>query len=693
MDAFTDPLPSTYLTRSIFTKPTETGSTRVIAITKTEYLYLTAAYALILAGIFGFFWQHMVSLLLILYPTEELPRKGDYKDGVSPQTTVEESLEIRKRKANRYIALVTIRNASDPWSAMVLLAGHAMNMCRRTKANDRQTGLYDIIIIAFAFTAWASTIVASTIIPSKYLEQGALAPANPTSVFYVATPAGANPTLDELGTYIKVQQMKAPATQRALGIVEFARHALQEKVTIHPKEEIGKTPDGDVIERVAYNYNVTGLDFGLQHKNAINFVVRVQGACTLEYGWFNTGLSNGSIDVYNVFGTRSAVSRVEPIGPTGGKIMINSGGPVESNLSYAIIPDTVSRLSFAKGTDPWYKTVPNRNPQGFFAVANQRPVLSCWQSDIWSYGEHTAESINNLSSLPGLNLPAVIGDDFIPARMSLPMIYDIASALGDSILISSTSGRGKIFDASISNYTADLERLVLASYVATQNILRDTTMITNEYGLNNSARDDSGVPKPGVADFVIPSGEVMTLSLHVLIAVPLVWLLLHGIQVFFLCPRCTNRNSGAASRFTLRTTGFQPAQMYRLLDEEVCGYRDDWYGRKGELPYIREAGQVLPEVAPTRMSQITDTSGISKVASGVSEIKDPANIPAPEYALFAAPKVKKHLDNYHLKFTGPVPRAKSKEGWSWGIDVVDGPTSAGEIVDEQPCEFQVILTL
>lgn len=168
------------------------------------------------------------------------------------------------------------------------------------------------------------------------------------------------------------------------------------------------------MERIAYDYTVTGLDFGLQHKDAVHFSVKVKGACTFEYGWFNATRSNNVTDFYDIFGVPVGVSRTALGRAPSGIVFLKSFiAWQESNKSYAIIPETVGRMSYTQGTDPWYTTTALLNEHGFFEVEHRRPVLSCWQQDTWTYRERVAKAIDDLGNLSGLNLPVVIRDDLI----------------------------------------------------------------------------------------------------------------------------------------------------------------------------------------------------------------------------------------------------------------------------------------
>lgn len=351
-----DPLPKNYLTKTLFIMPTATGGTRAIAVSITEFQYLNATYTLLITAVFGLAWQLIVYIALMFYPTEHRGRvKGQQKDGMAymycdPTTlspeTMESLLEVRKRKANRYVALVAIWNAGNPWSAIMFLYAHAFNMFFR--ADQRLTGVFDVLFIIVAFVTGVATFAAGILVPPS-LGIGSVAPVNPESVFF-AIPSG-------LGEAIRVQQTRAPAALRSMGIVETTRDQLRKNVNIHSQVMDWTGPGGESVERTAYSYNVTGLDFGLQYMNSVNFVMRIEGACTFEYGWFNTSMSSSSFDVYDVFGLQVHIARMGVARSVGGRIEMDiAADATNGNVSYAILPDTVDRASFYPGRDPWYNT-------------------------------------------------------------------------------------------------------------------------------------------------------------------------------------------------------------------------------------------------------------------------------------------------------------------------------------------------
>lgn len=143
--------------------------------------------------------------------------------------------------------------------------------------------------------------------------------------------------------------------------------------------------------------------------------------------------------------------------------------------------------------------------------------MSCWQNDIWSYRGYNS-SYDLIGELPGLQMSEVLLSIF-SRFLSGPKIVSLATQLGATALQSASTGLGQIFDAGSASIHSDLERLVLASYIATKNVLTDTTLIPTST-IPNLVKDSNGNIFPGVADFVVRSSSVSTLSIRALIISP-----------------------------------------------------------------------------------------------------------------------------------------------------------------------------
>jgi hypothetical protein len=246
-----------------------------------------------------------------------------------------------------------------------------------------------------------------------------------------------------------------------------------------------------------------------------------------------------------------------------------------------------------------------------YAYAPGRPALACNQSLSWQYGSLTVPNTRGLDTLVngGLKLAtfwrhAVFAREF----QATPAIVSLGRNLGFSNLASVTQGFSPLTRVENSNVSlqADLEELILGSFVYSREVVRNTALLSpNTAGLQNIALNGSTVPD-GTADFVIESKDIQTLSLRVLISIPAIlvllwiWILIREkVMEYTLSPVL---NETRFSDFVARSIGFSAVQMYRYLDEEMSGQRR-WEGRLSSAPYIKE---VDPE--KNKIKEVTGTT-------------------------------------------------------------------------------------
>jgi hypothetical protein len=126
--------------------------------------------------------------------------------------------------------------------------------------------------------------------------------------------------------------------------------------------------------------------------------------------------------------------------------------------------------------------------------------------------------------------------------LGYPMIVTLGSYLRMTALKSSFTAVSDDFDANTSSIHTDLERLVFASYIATANVLTETTLFPA--GSNDTIANDikpNGTLLPGVSDFVIFSNDVVTLSVKSLIVIPTIAVVLWIVLiVLMLLPMITS---------------------------------------------------------------------------------------------------------------------------------------------------------
>lgn len=341
------------------------------------------------------------------------------------------------------------------------------------------------------------------------------------------------PRPDDYASIATFFSLEVPRILRALGSTA-ADEELRHQVNVSAAIPVGQTSSGEDILRIDYGYRATGADLGLQRFP--DLTLTVTGSCATEYEWFNrTAIANSdgtavAVDFYDVFGNETNASLFDGRQPVAqffpGNVTAH-GTLATSNATWAAVVSSVDRISFSPGTDPWYLTGPGADSKtgAQYTVLPARPALSCWQDDVWSYQDHnsTIEALTS-DALPGLDLSVDL-QNILLTVLGTPVIAIVGQHLQASALLSSTTADGRIFDAGASSVHNDLERLVQAAYVATVNCLTDLTLYPAgaESQLRNIARGDSGQIPGGVADFVVWSPEVATLSTVVVIVIPSVF--------------------------------------------------------------------------------------------------------------------------------------------------------------------------
>jgi hypothetical protein len=388
------------------------------------------------------------------------------------------------------------------------------------------------VAVFLALAAWVAQTAIGVVVPPLIILNNT-APVNPAAIYIPSISE-----TDDAATQAARFALEIPRYFRALGSTVIDE-SLREKVTVSQAQPLGQTDLGEDILRIDYGYRVTGADFGIQ--KYFDLALDVTGSCITEYAWYQyTDISESrtgpiATDYYAAFDNKSAplvsASLFDGRQPSATFLLgeQTNGALDGSNITWAAIVSSVNRTSFSAGTDPWYLTVPM--PDNTFSVSPARPALSCWQDDVWSYRGHNS-TVDSLTSdaLPGLGLSVSL-QNILGQLLGLPMIELMGSHLQTSSLLSSTTALSQVFDAGASSIHSDLERLVIAAYVATTNILTDTTLyptIAAKSVANDAVGDDGKVPQDA-AGFVVWSSEVATLSIVVIIAIPTVF-----VAIWFL---------------------------------------------------------------------------------------------------------------------------------------------------------------
>ena len=150
----------------------------------------------------------------------------------------------------------------------------------------------------------------------------------------------------------------------------------------------------------------------------------------------------------------------------------------------------------------------------------------------------------------------------------MPMIVRLGMRLGSRALHSASTVTSQpfdyTFDAKSSSMGNNLRQLAAASYIATKNILTDTTTVNrgNLTNLTNAAVNlKTGKPYAGAADFIMISNNIATISIKVLINIPLILILLI-LSVTVISQSSTPWNKAQALQATV---------LFSCLDERSVG--------------------------------------------------------------------------------------------------------------------------
>ncbi|KAH8648310.1 hypothetical protein BGZ60DRAFT_534987 [Tricladium varicosporioides] len=489
--------PSTdYTLLKRFTMPTHDGPRSAIAVTLESSKVLQSLYALMLKMIVIQVWYLVVLIGIAL---SARPKKS--------------------RSHNISIANVIIWNAqASPLDIVKFMFGYIAHI-----------SLYAILWAFLAALAWAASIAFSLLISPKLII-GFAAPVSSEAIYVPEFP----PTGNQSSYSLRLNSISTSANLRAIGGAD--------NLTSNSNVNVGKpiittSGSGKPIYTINYSYSLSDVDFGLQ--NATGLLLAVNGSCFTNYTAY-AGADNTTIfptDVYVLFASNltTSVSSIDGGPPLATFILdpAGPGSPLESNISYAITISSLGRKSYTLGTDPWYTTTQliNDTIGGAGNIVSQgRPVLSCWQTDIWSY-QGKRQSINNLKQL-GVLPPSLVTT--FQRFLSTPRIINLAQSLGTTVLKSAAGSLGQYFDAQSSSLNHDLQRLVLGAYKATKDTLQETTRFGRQYSdIQNLMHDSNGNLLPGADHFVIYTGDAAALSVPMLISVPIVAALLLAL-VFLL---------------------------------------------------------------------------------------------------------------------------------------------------------------
>lgn len=506
---------ATYLTWTWFKFPTPTGSVAAVAVPSSLRNEINSIYTLLARSTVVNLW---VTLLIC----------GMYVFCLQGQGKRSESPTVRRASS----VMLSVWNYKETPRVPVLRLFHSavsrdpeISGLTYSKGGHRHKWwFYPLGLVLLA--AWAANIVAGIIIPGG-LFIGIGAPVNPNSIYVPS----ADTELSDNSNVIKALVLDASSSLRAVGSVLLSEELLGERVLVGQPVARGKTRAGQPIQQISYGFIVTGADLGLQHSPQLT--LNATGACVTDYSW-HVETRNITVDgrpayqdIYRTMSGNVSTSIYDGRAPSATFLAWDVH---LMNVSWAAIVSSVDRGSSAPSTDPWYLTGPNPQYNASdpntapYKVLPARPVLLCWQNDEWSYlGRSSDISRLDREALPGLHLSAGM-QQVLLHYLRAPRIYNLGNDLGMSTLQSAALMAGSFFNADDSSIRTDLRRLVYAAYIATVNTLTDTTLHPpadpRKVAVPNMVLDELGRVLPGVADFVVYTNDVVTVSLLHAIAIP-----------------------------------------------------------------------------------------------------------------------------------------------------------------------------
>ena len=632
MDVYTNAPKDTYVTgiTKKFVMPTNSGGIPAIAVPKKTADYITSAYTILMILIFMIGWNLILAIIMAFWPTRGDPNRRSvlvalWNSGESMNAL---TLMVSYCKRVIFYMLRPERDevSSDPDSNRAQSYPPVAGKGPKTDSNitglrnegvpviqEKPKGtpdgyfdstpkcgvtnlLWGILFVSIALAMSVGNVAAGILVPVQ-LSMGNVAPAAKHAIFYPDIPHYFRTNYNG-ADIAKLYAMTVPSALRALGVIEGSAAKVRKRV------HLDKPTASDSV-LLNYDYNVTGVDMGLLSDPKLKLIVK--GSCGIDYTWLLNSTDEG--DTYRLFGgndTFEVIYQPRVQLPPMVNFWIKPDMGETSNVSYAMIVNTAGLYSYTPSDDPWYTTddiVANR------AFAHQvrggRPVLSCWEAKRWRLNGKEVDG-SKLDILPGLKMHKFWAEKVFKYEFSSPLVIRVGSAAGPSALKSSSYAPGPYFtlDARASAVLDDLERLVLASWVSGRNVLRDTATYPRDEMVNwaqGPGAEEAG-PEGSSVDFVLQSGDVVTLSVRVLIAVPAILLFLFIFKKTLVCV-LQDVEFGQGSILPgekENRTALLAAQLYRGLDQRMSSR--NWKHTEALVPFAYpteiEASCQLPRTEP-----------------------------------------------------------------------------------------------
>ncbi|KAK4211353.1 hypothetical protein QBC37DRAFT_484706 [Rhypophila decipiens] len=529
---YVSPPSSAYSVLKPFEMPVSNGSIWAISFTAKNGQIVNASLSVIYTFIFAWLWSLVVAATIYFAP--------------------------HRFSRRRLVALVALRNTSSPLSALQALANFTTESMgcfgpRKLKqASAWRDTLFGLLFAALCFIVIIGGAIMGVFGPA-FLQIGNVAPVKGDALFY---PRASMALSGEAG-----RNLRGAASLRALSSVQVFSDAIGPdvvQVTVDEGIAASGSPEQPMYG-LNYRYKITGPELGL--KGASDLTLSVNGACRTEYGWLDTSFPGPDVDNYTIFGDPNNILAIglghpyRTFQPRATFRMVRNNETRlaqarSGNFSYAVMLTSALHNSTSEGTDPWYLTE-RQQPEDLeypYRIKRGRPVLSCWHQDTWSCGERSVNGSYNLKSLEPLQVPQVLRD-VLGIALANPPIQRLGEDAGTSAILSvqlSLNSKEGILNAQQSSIHQDMQRLILASYISTLNILGDTTRFNpskEEFENSNWFHNRTkSMQLEGADGFVVFTPEVTTFSLTGLIVAACVAAVLLVMKVALTLKLLFHRN-------------------------------------------------------------------------------------------------------------------------------------------------------
>jgi hypothetical protein len=371
--------------------------------------------------------------------------------------------------------------------------------------------------MAAVFIVWITNMgIGPALVSQLVLGEGA--PANGNKLFFPQEWSN----ISVPNNVQKQNNILKPSVLRALSITELGIPDAVDRVQLN-QLNLGQRADGQQILQFDYSYNLSARDFGMQHFSNLGFTV--QGSCYTEYGWLQGGGKHNAYFLWNnqtnpwrnITLSQQQLAVPRALFYSGDSSSIGVEQYIASNQTYAVLVSTAGKYSFTPSTDPWYLT--DADPTHSKPVADDRPPLSCWEINAWTWGDtEIGDTWDFIYNKPNLAIPTIVRDVLYSALWQ-PGIISTGQNLDTINLAVADQDLLQSFDAGSGSIFKDLHRLLVTTFIWNTNIFFDMTLYnaSTGYGIQNLILLQD---RAAVADFIVYTPDATAMSLVFIIVVP-----------------------------------------------------------------------------------------------------------------------------------------------------------------------------